>query len=72
VLINIGRRNVEGGGRFDDLRHTSFRGVVGLRGDLADSWNYDVYGLYGESVLAEAFQNDFSRERLGKALNAVT
>ena len=35
VLINIGRRNVEGGGRLDDLRHTSFRGVVGLRGDLA-------------------------------------
>ena len=72
VLINIGRRNVEGGGRLDDLRHTSFRGVVGLRGDIADGWNYDVYGLYGESVLAEAFQNDFSRERLGKALNAVT
>ena len=34
-------------------------------------WNYDVYGLYGTSMLSENFQNDFSRTRLGKALNAV-
>ena len=32
ALVTVGRRNVEGGGRLDDLRHTSFRGVVGLRG----------------------------------------
>ena len=72
VLLDIGRRNVEGGGRLDDLRHTSFRGVVGLRGDIADGWSYDVYGLYGTSILAENFQNDFSRARLRNALNAVT
>ena len=69
VLLDIGRRNVEGGGRIDDLRHTSFRGVVGLRGDIADGWSYDVYGLYGTSILSENFQNDFSRTRLSKALN---
>ena len=71
VLVTVGRRNVEGGGRLDDLRHTSFRGVVGLRGDITDNWSYDVYGLYGTSILAENYQNDFSRTRLGKALNAV-
>ena len=71
VLIDIGRRNVEGGGRIDDLRHTSFRGVVGVRGDFAEGWSYDVYGLYGTSILAENFQHDFSRTRLGKALTAV-
>ena len=52
VLVTVGRRNVEGGGRLDDLRHTSFRGVVGLRGDITDHWSYDVYGLYGTSILA--------------------
>ncbi len=72
VFLDIGRRNVEGGGRIDDLRHTSFRGVVGMRGDIAEGWTYDVYGLYGTSMLSENFQNDFSRTRLGKALNAVT
>jgi iron complex outermembrane recepter protein len=71
ALVDIGRRNVEGGGRRDDLRHTSYRTVLGLRGDIADGWRYDVYGLYGESILAENFQNDFSRSRLNKALNAV-
>ncbi|MGH8235767.1 MAG: TonB-dependent receptor plug domain-containing protein [Steroidobacteraceae bacterium] len=53
ALVTVGRRNVEGGGRLDDLRHTSFRGVVGLRGDITDRWSYDVYGLYGTSILAE-------------------
>jgi iron complex outermembrane receptor protein len=72
VLLDIGRRNVEGGGRLDDLRHTSFRGVLGLRGDIADGWNYDVYGLYGTSILSERFQNDISRTRLNNALLAVT
>ncbi|HEY7642854.1 MAG TPA: TonB-dependent receptor [Steroidobacteraceae bacterium] len=71
IFLTIGRRNVEGGPRIDDLRHTSFRGVLGLRGDLADGWNYDVYGLYGTSILSENFQNDISRARVGKALNAV-
>jgi len=71
ALVTVGRRNVEGGGRLDDLRHTSFRGVIGVRGDITDRWSYDVYGLYGTSILAENYQNDFSRQRLGKALNAV-
>jgi iron complex outermembrane receptor protein len=71
VLVDIGRRNVEGGGRNDDLRHTSFRGVLGLRGDIADGWSYDVYGLYGTSVLSENYQNDFSRSRIRKSLTAV-
>jgi|RhiMetdeSRZDD1v2_1073273.scaffolds.fasta_scaffold16265_4 iron complex outermembrane receptor protein len=71
VLLDIGRRNTEGGGRIDDLRHTSFRGVLGLRGDISEGWNYDVYGLYGTSVLSENFQNDFSRTRLRNALTAV-
>lgn len=71
VLMDIGRRNVEGGSRRDDLRHTSFRGVLGLRGDIATGWTYDVYGLYGTSVLSENYQNDVSRSRTGKALTAM-
>jgi iron complex outermembrane recepter protein len=71
VLVDIGRRNVEGGGRRDDLRHTSFRGVVGFRGDFSEGWSYDAYGLYGTSVLSENYQNDVSRTRLNRALNAA-
>ena len=72
IFLNIGRRNVESGGRLDDLRHTSFRGVIGARGEIAEGWSYDIYGLYGTSILSENFQNDVSRSRINKALNAVT
>ena len=43
--VTIGRRNVEGGPRIERLRHTTWRLVAGLRGDLSDAWSYDVYGL---------------------------
>jgi len=71
ALVNIGRRNVEGGPRIDDLRHTSYRAVVGSKGEIVPGWTYDAYGLYGETVYSENYRNDFSRTRLGKALNAV-
>ena len=60
----VQRRNVEGGGRRDDIRHTSYRGVVGLKGDLFDDkWTYDVFGQYGTVVYQETYQNDFSIAR---------
>ena len=37
------RRNVEGGGRQDDIRHTSYRMVLGFKGEFAKFWNYDVF-----------------------------
>jgi len=72
ALITIGKRNVEGGPRISDLRHTSFRGVIGFQGEINDTWGYDVYGQYGTTIYAQNYQNDFSLQRLKKALNAVT
>ena len=71
VFLGIGRRNVEGGGRRDDLEHTSYRGVLGVRGNFGEAWSYDAYGLYGTTVYKENFLNDFSAARLGKALTVV-
>jgi len=68
----VQRRNVEGGGRRDDIRHTSYRGVVGLKGDLFDDkWTYDVFGQYGTVVYQETYQNDFSIARSQRALDVV-
>ena len=36
-----------------------------MRGDIADGWTYDLYGLYGTSLLAENYQNDLSSSRIG-------
>lgn len=69
--VLIGRRNVEGGGRQDDLRHTSYRGVVGVKGEIAKGWNYDVFGQYGTVVFAETYMNDFSITRGQRALQVV-
>ena len=44
--IQIGRRNVEGGGRFSDYEHSNYRGVIGMKGDFAQAWSYDAYGQY--------------------------
>ena len=67
----VGRRNVEGGGRRDDLNYTSYRGVVGVRGEIAPGWDYDIAAQYSRVALARTYQNDFSVTRLGRALDVV-
>lgn len=70
--LYVGRRNVEGGGRVDNLRHTDYRIVLGSKGEIAKGITYDAYGQFGRAILAENYQNDFSRSRLNNALNVVT
>jgi outer membrane receptor protein involved in Fe transport len=70
--VYVGRRNVEGAGRVDDLRHTDYRIVVGMKGDIDSAWSYDAYGQFWRAILAERYENDFSRSRINRALNVVT
>jgi iron complex outermembrane recepter protein len=67
----IGRRNVEGGGRDDDLEHTAYRIVAGVRGDLLRGLSYDAYYQFGTSRRAETYFNDFSVTRLNRAIDVV-
>jgi iron complex outermembrane recepter protein len=71
ALLQPLRRNVEGGGRRDDLEHTSYRGVLGIKGDLGPVWSYDAYYQYGRTNFAETYSNDFSVTRLARALDVV-
>jgi iron complex outermembrane receptor protein len=71
-FLQILRRNVEGGPRKDDLQHTSYRIVGGMRGDLGSAWSYDAYYLFGRTNFAETYTNDFSIARLGRSLDVVT
>ncbi|MDP9088681.1 MAG: TonB-dependent receptor [Pseudomonadota bacterium] len=66
--LTFGRRNIEGGPRIDDLTHTSFRIVVGARGDFLDAWKYDIYGLEGRTEYSDVHLNDISKSRLTNAL----
>jgi outer membrane receptor protein involved in Fe transport len=67
----VGRRNVEGGGRDDDLEHTDYRIVAGIRGDVLKGVSYDAYYQYGTSRRSETYFNDFSVTRLNRALDVV-
>ena len=67
----IGRRNVEGGNRQQDLRHTSFRGVFGVRGEMNPSWSYDASVLYAEVSMENTYLNDLGTTKIRRALDAV-
>jgi iron complex outermembrane recepter protein len=70
-FAQILRRNVEGGGRRDDLQHTSYRIVLGSKGEIGKGIDYDAYYQYGRVNFAQTYRNDFSVTRLGRALDVV-
>ena len=70
-LVYIGRRNVEGGFRANDTRHTSNRMVFGVRGEINDAWSYDAHLNTSAVTIAQTYLNDLSTERVVRALNAV-
>jgi outer membrane receptor protein involved in Fe transport len=69
--IRFNRRNVEGGGRQQDLNHQAYRGGIGLKGTLSDAWQYDGSLFQGTSRISNTYLNDFSIARSGRALNVV-
>ncbi len=71
AFVLIGRRNLEGGGRDDDLEHISWRIVGGVKGDLLKGVSYDAYYQFGTTRLSETYKNDFSITRMARALDVI-
>lgn len=69
--ILLGKRNIEGGNRYNDIGFNQFRIVTGLRGDIGAGWSYDVYGQFGQIKLANTYRNDVSSTRIDRALQVV-
>ena len=65
------RRNIEGGGRQADLKHDSSRGVVGVKGSIGSSWDYDVSFQAARVSFEDRFSHDFSNTRIARALDVV-
>ena len=70
VDVYIGRRNVEGGPRRDDIRHTAFRSVAGVKGDWG-AWSYDVSAQVGKVIYQEEYFNDVSIIKAQRSLSVV-
>ena len=69
--LYIGRRNVEGGPRNDDLRHTSYRVLGGIEGEINEAWSYDAYINLSRTIFGEVYNNDLSTTRITRSLDVV-
>jgi iron complex outermembrane receptor protein len=69
--VVIQRRSLETGNRYDALRHTAWRLLAGVRGEINKVWSYDAYGLHAEVQVPESYHNDLSVGRMADALDVV-
>lgn len=69
VAMYIGKRNVEGGPRYDSLDFDSYRVVAGLKGAINDNWDYDLYYLFGETRNSSTYFNDLLDDKITAAIN---
>ena len=69
--VQIGRRNIEGGGRESFFQHQNFRLVGGATGEVADGWTYDLYGSYYYTTTFQANYNFLDYSKADNALQAT-
>lgn len=69
--VEVRRRFVEGGPRTDDRTLSNFRFVYGLRGQIDDNWEFDVFGQMGRTELNRIQTNQVTAQAMGRALDIV-
>lgn len=71
VDFTMGRRNVEGGGRQSEFRNTSFRSLIGVKGDVG-KWSYDAYAIASRVIYSQNENNYFLKPRIKNAMDVVS
>jgi iron complex outermembrane receptor protein len=66
--VTVLKRNVEGGARYDNLNHTAYRLVGGLKGEISPEWTYDVYGIQAETRIPEQYLNELNTNKMQDTL----
>ena len=69
--VNIGRRNIEGGGRVSFWEHNNYRAVLGLQGNFGPAWDYDAYGQYYYTTLFNSNSNYLNFAAVNQALQVT-
>jgi iron complex outermembrane recepter protein len=69
--VLIGRRNIEGGGRQGDIRHTSFRWVMGMKGEIWKDVNYDLFAQTAKVLFRDTEKAFFSKARELRAMDVI-
>ena len=70
--VYVGKRNVEGGPRSDNTSHDAFRLVTGMKGDINDTWSYDMSYLYANTRSTSTYVNDFFAPNITKNIDPDT
>lgn len=70
--IDIGRRNIEGGGRESTYEHINYRVVAGASGKLGAAWSYDAYLLYDYTNMFQSNLNYLNYAAINDALQVKT
>jgi len=70
VEFTMGRRNVEGGGRQSEYRNTSYRSLIGVKGDVG-KWSYDAYAIASKVIYSQTENNYFLAPRIVRAMDVV-
>ena len=69
----VGKRNVEGGPRQDEIAVDAGRMVIGFKGELGyRDFKYDVSMLYGKTNSSSFYRNDMSAPKLINAIEGGT
>ncbi len=69
--FRLNRNNLDLGAREESIRRDTYRGVVGVEGDLGSAWRYDVSATYGEFRKRALSRNNRVEQRYAYALDAV-
>ncbi|WP_396595441.1 TonB-dependent receptor plug domain-containing protein [Brevundimonas sp. R86498] len=72
VPLLVNRRITELGPRFTVNENKTFQFTAGFRGDLSETWNYDVYMSRGETDQVTIRDNWGSLSKVRNALNTVS
>jgi outer membrane receptor protein involved in Fe transport len=71
ATLYVARRNVEGGGRQQAFENSSFRSLLGVRGDITDVWAYDASAQFSKVKADQRTLNYFKVDRIQRAITVV-
>jgi outer membrane receptor protein involved in Fe transport len=69
--IFASHRNVEGGPRNSNLDNSTLRTLGGLRGEIFQDWNFEIFGQFGKSRDVDISTDDFIIENVQDAFFIV-
>jgi iron complex outermembrane receptor protein len=71
AVVDIGRRNIEGGPRSSFFDHTNYRAVAGATGEIGQGWTYDAYGQYYYTSLFNSNTGYLDYSKINNALQVT-